>query len=158
MSDLTNDARFSADEGRILTSVLDEVIPPSPDGRFPGAGELGLASYLDQALDQTPELRPVIVQGLRAVSDAVAERGAVDFAALSPDDRRALLEAVAAEQPAFLPSLSFHTYVGYYQSTRVAEALGLEPRPPHPDGYEMEPNDLSLLEPVRQRPKLYREC
>ena len=40
MSDLENDARFSADEGRILTSVLDEVIPPSPDGRFPGAGRL----------------------------------------------------------------------------------------------------------------------
>ena len=36
--------RFSEDERRALSSVLDEIIPPSNDGRFPGAGELGLGN------------------------------------------------------------------------------------------------------------------
>ena len=65
---------------------------------------------------------------------------------------------MATTQPAFLPSLTFHAYVAYYQDGRVALALGLEDRPPYPQGYDMPPNDLSLLDPVRERPKLYREA
>jgi len=53
--------------------------------------------------------------------------------------------------------LMFHAYIGYYQHPRVIEGLDLPPRPPHPKGYEMAPNDLSLLEPVRKRGKAYRE-
>ena len=34
----------------------------------------------------------------------------------------------------------------------------MEPRPPFPLGYEQPPDDLSLLDPVRERPKLYRDC
>jgi hypothetical protein len=37
------------------------------------------------------------------------------------------------------------------------EALGREPRPPYPLGYELAPFDEALLEPVRRLPKLYRE-
>jgi hypothetical protein len=40
----------------------------------------------------------------------------------------------------------------------VLTALGLEARPPHPAGYAIEPNDLSLLDPVRRRAELYRRC
>ena len=58
----------------------------------------------------------------------------------------------------FLPVLLFQTYQGYYQIPAVLAALGLPPRPPHPKGYEIEPNDLELLEPVRAREKMYREC
>jgi len=53
MSDETNHPGFSADEQRVLASVLDEIIPPSSDGRLPGAGELGLVSYIEQALQKT---------------------------------------------------------------------------------------------------------
>ena len=60
-------------------------------------------------------------------------------------------------QQAFVLPLTLHAYTAYYQQRRVIEALGREARPPHPRGYEMEPNDLSLLEPVRHRPKLYRD-
>jgi hypothetical protein len=54
--------------------------------------------------------------------------------------------------------LTLHAFVGYYQNAQVAAALGLEPRPPHPHGYTMEPNDLTLLDPVRHRPKFFRQC
>jgi hypothetical protein len=69
-----------------------------------------------------------------------------------------VLNEIATTEPGFLPGLIFHTYAGYYQNGRVMEALGLEPRPPHPAGYEMEPGDLTLLEAVRRRPRMYREC
>jgi hypothetical protein len=34
----------------------------------------------------------------------------------------------------------------------------MAPRAAPLGGYEMDPGDLSLLEPVRRRGKLYREC
>ncbi|HUI24603.1 MAG TPA: hypothetical protein VL403_00860, partial [Candidatus Kryptonia bacterium] len=49
------------------------------------------------------------------------------------------------------------TCAGYCQHARVVEALGLEARPPHPQGYQMEPNDLTLLDDVRRCPKRYRD-
>ena len=132
---------FSVEQRRTLTAVLNGIIPASPERGLPGAGELGLAEVLDDVLEDSAELRPLIARGL-ALAD---ERGVADLAALD------------ADVPGFLPSLVFHTYMAYYQDPRVQRALGLEARPPHPLGYEMEPNDLSLLDPVRERPKLFRD-
>ena len=69
-----------------------------------------------------------------------------------------LLDQDAASDPGFVPLLIAPTYVNYYEQPSVLLALGLEPRPPHPLGHTLEPGDLSLLDPVRRRPKLYRDC
>ncbi len=148
----TGSGGFSVDELRTLASVLDEVIPPSGDGQLPGAGEIGVAGYIDEALRRLPELRAVIADGLAAVNDLARQQGAADFAALARADKVQLLS-----QQGFMFPLTLHAFIGYYQDPRVAQRLGLAPRPPHPQGYEMEPNDLSLLEPVRRRRKMYRE-
>jgi hypothetical protein len=156
MSEETSDPGFSDQEERALTAALDEIIPPSDDGRLPGAGELGLARFVDEALQRTPALRPVISQGLAGLDDLARGRSAQGFAALPGPDRSQVLNELASAQPGFLPGLMFLTYAGYYQDPRVVEALGLEPRPPFPKGYDMEPNELSLLDEVRQRPTLFR--
>jgi hypothetical protein len=62
---------------------------------------------------------------------------------------RRVLTELAASAHALPPILALHAFTGYYQHPRVVESLGLEPRAPHPQGYQMAPNDLSLLEPVR---------
>ena len=153
MSDVKSGPGLSPGEERALSSLLDEIIPPSRDGKLPGAGQLGLAGKL---AERAPELMQGIAQGL-AVLDALAgERGAQSFAALSPEDRAGVLNEHATREPGFLPGLIFHTYIGYYEDGRVMEALGLEARPPHPLGYHVEPMDTSLVDRVRQRPKLYR--
>jgi len=153
MSDDSNHGDFTNAARCVLASVLDEIIPPSRDGRFPGAGQLGLVSYIEQALQRTPELKLMVAQGLADLDTLARDRDATDFTALSRDTKLQLLN----EQPFVLP-LTLHAYVGYYQNARVVSALGLEARPPHPQGYHMEPNDLSLLDAVRRMPKLYREC
>lgn len=153
MSDETNTSGFSEDEKRVLSSVLDEIIPPSDDGRLPGAGQLGLAGYVVEALQKTPELQSMIAQGLSDLDNLARSRNAPDFAALSREDKLQLLN-----EWGFVLPLTLHAYTGYYQHPQVVEALGLEARPPHPKGYQMEPNDLTLLDAVRRRPKLYREC
>jgi len=148
---------FSDDQTRVLTSVLDTLVPPGSDGQPPGAGELGLVRVIEDVVRRSPELAPVVEQGLARIGELARDRGARDFTALDRDGRRELLEELGSRQPDFLPSLAFHTYCGYYAQDRVLEALGLEPRPPHPKGYELERGDLGLLDAVRRRPRLYRE-
>ncbi len=148
---------FFRDRGRTLSGVLDEIIPPSDDGRLPGAGELGLVDYIEEVAQRAPELEPVLARGLEALDTIANRRDPRGFAALSKPDRAEVMNELAATEPAFLPGLIFHTYVGYYLNGRVIEALGLEARPPHPKGYEMEAGDLTLLDAVRQRQNLYRQ-
>ena len=115
---------------------------------MPGAGELGLARFVEDVVGSSAELAAVVSRGLEIVSAL-------------PDDPAqtsgpALLEALAAEEPGMVPALIFHLYIGYYQSPGVIEALGIPPRPPHPEGYELEPGDLGLLDDVRARSPFYR--
>jgi hypothetical protein len=157
MSETAATAQFSADDERALASVLDEIIPPGGARKLPGAGELGLATFVAEFAQTMPVLQPVIEQGLATLTRLAASRDSRGFASLSATDRAAVLSELAAADQMFLPTLTFVAYVGYYQNPRIVTALGLEPRAPHPKGYEMEPNDLSLLEPVRRRGKIYRE-
>ncbi len=95
----------------------------------------------------------MIAQGVSDLDEQARSSKAAPFTALSRADKLELMN-----QQAFILPLTLHVYTGYYQHPRVVEALGLEARPPHPKGYEMQPNDLSLLDAVRRRPRLYREC
>ncbi|MEN8184565.1 MAG: gluconate 2-dehydrogenase subunit 3 family protein [Myxococcota bacterium] len=155
MPRLPHRAGFSPDETRGLSVVLDEIIP----GRegVPGAGALGLASTVEEALAATAGAQAGVAQGLASLDELSRGHGAGSFAELPGQERREVLNELAAREPGFLPGLIFHTYVGYYQDARVVEALGLEPRPPHPEGYELEAGDLSLLDPVRERAKMFRK-
>jgi hypothetical protein len=157
MSETTATAHFSADDERALAILLDDIIPPGGARSLPGAGDLGIAAYVAEFVQTMPVLQPVIEQGLATLARLSASRGSGGFASLSVADRAAVTSELNAADPAFLGTLTFVAYVGYYQHPRIVTAIGLEPRAPHPKGYEMEPNDLSLLEPFRRRGKIYRE-
>ena len=147
---------FDAEQQATLAAVLDTIIPPSADGRLPGAGELGLATHVERGLAQVPALLPVIAQGLDSLDGLALQRDASSFVALLPGERSAVLAELAAAQPGFLGPIVFHTYVGYYQHPRALAAVGLEPRPPHPKGHALEPGDFGLLDAVRSRGPIYR--
>ena len=141
---------LSTDQRALLAILLDELVPPSEDGRFPGAGALGLAARLEEAAERTPGLR-------RALGEALGMLAACGFAALPRPERLLRLQALAQDAPAVFQTLLVHAYRDYYQHPRVVEALGLEPRPPFPKGFEVAPSDLTLLDPVRRRRKMYRD-
>ena len=162
MSEETTDWVLSEAHRHVLEILLDEIIPPSgPPGseqRFPGANELGLVAHVEQSLRRMQTLRPIICAGLAALDELAGPRNAKGFAALPAADRFDVLGQASMQVQEFLPALTMLTYAGYYKDPRVLKLLGREARPPHPKGYEMEPNDLTLLDPVRRRGKLYREC
>jgi len=151
------DGVLSPEETAMLRSLLDVVIPPSGDGRLPGAGELDLAAHVARLVQQMPMLRPVLDYGLGTLAQQAGACRPGGWAALSHEERTALLEEFTRSDQFFLPAFLFLVYSGYYQHPRVVAALGLEARPPHPQGYAMAPDDLSLLQRVRARGRLYRE-
>jgi hypothetical protein len=105
-----------------------------------------------------PGLDLALLAGIAAADELARKRGAASYATLPAGERGAVLSEVAASDGGFVPSLMFVAFTTYYVEERVIEALELEARPPHPKGFEMGANDPSLLEPVRRRGKLYREC
>src|SRR5437763_1965747 len=118
---------FSDDQKQLLAAVLDQVIPPSADGKLPGAGQRGLAQYIDAAVQHPPPLREMIAEGLNALARDAQTKYGCAFEQLGNDQQIELLN-----QQGFLLPLIFHTYAGYYQDLRVVAALGREARPPHP--------------------------
>ena len=146
------------DDNRILLGeVLDEIIPPSDDGSFPGAGELGVGERIEEALAERPDVARIIQQGLASISDLAEHRNPSGFGGLSKSERMAVLREVEAAEPGLFGVLVMQAYFGYYTDRRITDRLGVR-NPPQPDGYDLEPGDLRILDPVRARPKLWRDA
>lgn len=149
---------FSAHELDTLAAVLDQVIPPSADGRLPGAGFIAHGERFGTIVGLLPGLDLGLAGGLAACDEQARKRGAADYVALADAERLAVLNDVAAIDAGFVPSLMFLAYSTYYVEDRVIAGLDLEPRPPHPQGFAMPENDLGLLDPVRARGRLWRDA
>lgn len=138
----------------VLALVVDLIVPPSADGRMPGASELGVPDYLTS--HAAPAL-PAILADLDRLQALAGQRHGCAFEALPAAGRQALVDGLRAVEPAFLERLALETVTCYYQSDRVLALIGVELRPPFPQGYQVIQGDLSLLAPVRQRGRLYRD-
>lgn len=155
---MTDDASFNAAQRRALAHVLDDLIPASADGTLPAAGALGCSAYVEQSLGALPELKAMVADGLTALDALARSRDPGGLDAMTPETRAGVLLEHAGAEHAFPPILVLHAFAAYYQDPRILEILGMPPRAPHPKGYEMGADDLSLLAPVRQRGRIYREC
>ena len=125
----------------LLSLVLDELIPTTSDGRLPGAGTLGVGAVVEHAVAGTPELGQMLAQGFAALEGLAQRRSPDGFGALSRSARVETLRDLEKAAPMF-----------------VLTALNGDARPPHPRGYEVEADDFSMLDGVRSRGVLYRNC
>jgi hypothetical protein len=152
---MTAAKRVLADAQReLLTRVLDRIVPAG-DG-LPGAGELGVAEFVESAGCSSPGQTRLLVDGLKLIEVTSGRSGSEAFGELDDDARDEVLGDVESTSPGFFDELVRLTYVGYYSQPRVAAALGLEARPPQPLGFDMQQGDLSLVENVRRRGPVYR--
>jgi hypothetical protein len=145
-------------DSRTLAAVLDELVPPRPDGALPGAGALGIGAHVERMVGALPDLGSVVLAGLEAIGELARARGVASFADLSPADRQGVMREAEAKAPGFTPSLTFLTFSGYYADTRVVAALGLGARAPFPQGYGVPDSDFALLENVKRRGPRWRKC
>lgn len=147
---------FIDDQLELMRSVLDRIIPPADS--FPGAGELGIADFIDRVVGESADLKRLFAQGLTQIAIKGEALGPDGFAGLPEEQKDAVMRQVKSEDPEFFQALLDYTYSGYYIDPTVLELLGLEARPPQPKGYQLEPGDLSLLESVKKRGQAYRDA
>jgi len=147
---------FAAAQRELLVSVLNRIVPAA--GAFPGAGDLGVASYLDRIVGQSAALRRLFAQGLVQITLMSQTQYAQPFTMLLEEQRDAVLRQVETTAPEFFEVLVTRTYSGYYSHPTIVRLLGMEGRPPQPRGHHLEPLDLSLLDNIKQRQPIYRQA
>ena len=145
----TNDILSSEQRG-LMAAVLNRIVPAQNE--MPGAGDLGIAGFVESVAGGSPETRRRLLEGLVQIELAAAERGA-EFAALSAEAQTDALRAVESSAPEFFQYLVTQTYRGYYTNETVTELLSY--RAPNREDYDPLPFDESLLEPVRERGQIW---
>ena len=140
----------------LLALVLDELIPPGPDGTIPGAGQLGIArSLLSAPADSVPDAR----SETQRVLDAIVRAGC-DFSALDRAGRVAALRLVERQCAAEFAAVVRAAYMHYYSRADMRPHFGVGSHPVHPEGYAVEPEPRRFMEelvaPVRARGPCYR--
>jgi len=148
-SDPSREAPLTQAQRDDLRAIAAVIIPASAEFGVPGADD--------------PEIQADIVATLgrdaarvREALDALVRLSGGPLAALDPARREAVGRALRAQGGAAVATLTRVVLQCYYRDDRVVRSLGLEPRPPYPQGHVLEDGDWSLLDPVRARPPLWR--
>ena len=137
-----------------LNALIDRLIPP--EGDRPGAGQAGVARYLESAaIRSTRVARNVLGTLQRADSVAGVEHGR-PLLDLPADEKDAVLKAVGRQSPDLFHEFVFHVYSGYYTSQKALTPLGPDAGTPQPRGFPIEPFDPNIVDRVRRLGPKYR--
>jgi|TARA_Y100000310_G_scaffold321212_1_gene378556 hypothetical protein len=155
MSDklITTDNPLTDEERRTFMILVATMIPANEEYGVPAADDERIFGGI---LAKVEELRS-LGDALKALDEMSAERHEDRFSDLQANDRVELLEEFSrTHAPIFRAVFSMASQC-YYQDDRVLQSLGMEARAPYPQGFDLAQGDWSLLDPVRQRAKMYRE-
>ncbi|KAF0101252.1 MAG: hypothetical protein FD144_2890 [Rhodospirillaceae bacterium] len=140
---------LTAPEIHDLRALAAIMIPASATYGVPGADdELIFADIVKSLERDTGDARTALRQ-LIALSGGA-------FADLAPERRAEVAARFKQEGGAPLFALNRVVLLCYYRDDRVMRSLGQEPRSPFPKGHVVEQGDWSLLDPVRNRPPMWR--
>lgn len=149
---ISTDSPLSQERQESLAIVVDMMIPAK--GNMPSAADPLIMTAIINTLGDDNSL---VVLALTTLDELSNEKYQRSFARLDPAQQAVLIEGFKSSHTELVQLIQYHTVSNYYQDDRVMRALGLEARPPHPGGYDVEPTDWSLLDPVRSREKIYRD-
>lgn len=141
------------DDGDFMNALLELVIPPDTAGDLPGAGSLGLSPAVAAGLQADPLLGPLIEAGAQAVREAALAEHPEGLQGMSPQAGTKLLEGQLTSHPFLIMGLSRYLYPAYYQHPQILRGIGEPPRPPFPEGFDVEATDAGLLEKLLARRK-----
>lgn len=139
---------FNEEGLRVLRRLAGRMIPPSEDYGVPGADDEAISADIVRTLAPAAETIAPLLQRLAA--DGLGARGDTDV--------DAALKSFLESGDAAMSQILLAVMQAYYRDDRVLASLGMEARAPFPKGFEVEDGDWSLLDPVRARPKLWRDA
>ncbi|MBI4446690.1 MAG: gluconate 2-dehydrogenase subunit 3 family protein [Acidobacteria bacterium] len=141
----------------LLRAIADEIIPAGEG--MPAASEVGSVDYIERVAARTQELKRTVDQGLAVIEELSHRKFTRTFLELASAERIAVLKELEAEvEPGLFRNLRDLVYESYYTQPRIWKLLSYESHPTNRPGPQLKPLDESLLDPVRQRPRLYREA
>ena len=132
-----------------LRTIAAMIIPASHEYNVPGADDTAVQADMLATLGRDTAM-------VCAALDHLARLAGKPLAALDADRREAVAKEFRASGGAPAATLTRVVLQCYYRDDRVLRSLGLELRPPFPQGYVLEQGDWSLLDPVKKRPPSLR--
>ena len=138
------------EERRVFAALVDLLLPASGDGRMPAASELGLP---DRWRGETPGAG----EGLASIAAEARTRIRREFPDLAAAEQADVVAALGRRRWRSFTPLATAIFEWYDQQDRVLAALGCGARAPFPEGYRVEQGDLTLLESVYDRGRIYRD-
>ena len=132
-----------------LRRIAGIMVPASAEFGVPGADDPIIFADILKSLGRD------LVAVRRALADLSTLAGGV-FATLDDNRAEAVAEKFLAQETPSLTALGRCVVQCYYRDDRVMLSLGIESRPPFPQGHMIEQGDWSLLDPVRARAQMWR--
>jgi len=132
---------LSAEEVGLLRQVAGLMIPQSEAFGVPGADDPIIFADVLASLGRD---LPAIREALSLIKQS------------QQSDAAALAAMLTSTRPDLCTSLVSVITRCYYRDNRVMKSIGMAVRAPYPEGFSIEPNDLTLLDPVKARGRRYR--
>jgi len=142
---------LTAAQRATLRAAAALVIPASAEFGVPGADDEIIAADIERTMGRDR------ADVLRALEELDAAAGG-PLAECSAAQREVAGRWLRAHSGAIADTFANLVIACYYRDDRVMRSLGLQPRPPYPKGYDVEPGDWSLLDPVRARGRIWRDA
>ena len=144
-------AEMTSAELRNLRRLAGLMVPVSAEYRVPGADDEAIFADIVRSLGRD---RKAVREALARLSEIA---GGDDFAGLDDPEAAAAATALLNREDPVTTALGRVVLQCYYRDDRVLRALGIVPQAPFPKGRELEPGYWSLLDAVRERPRMWRD-
>ena len=145
---------FSDVENRNLVALLDVIIPANNARGLPSAAELNFLEYLEKfGADQISTIK----EELEELNKAALDKTQRAFFNLEKDEQQKLCGLLREMNHRFARTILVQTLNCYYQDSRVLNAWGRKAGAQFPGGNKVPQDDLTILDPVRKRGKIFRE-
>jgi hypothetical protein len=142
---------LTQDEQASLRRIAALMIPASAKYNIPGADDDRIFADIQGSFGRDAALVKQALQHLHMLAGGA-------FATLPAAEQDSVAAQFRTHGGEPLAALSRIILQCYYRDDRVMRSLNMDPRPPFPKGHTVEQGDWSLLDPVRARPKLWRDA
>jgi len=148
---MSEDKTLTSAQRDNLRAVAAMIIPASSEYKVPGADDAAVQADIIATLGRDTAL-------VSAALDHLARLAGKPLSELDAERREVVAKEFRASGGAPAATLTRVVLQCYYRDDRVLRSLGLELRPPFPQGYVLEQGDWSLLDPVKKRAPTLRRA
>jgi hypothetical protein len=148
---MSEDKTLTSAQRDNLRAVAAMIIPASSEYKVPGADDAAVQADIIATLGRDTAL-------VSAALDHLARLAGKPLSELDAERREVVAKEFRASGGASAATLTRVVLQCYYRDDRVLRSLGLELRPPFPQGYVLPQGDWSLLDSVKKRAPTLRRA